>query len=155
MHEQEALLRQTELLKETQSLARVGSFEWDIRSNELRWSEILYDIFGVAPENFSPTLDAYLQFVHPDDVQQVKECIQSAVSTVGSFEVRERIVRRDQSLRVLYTRGRVICDANGLPDRLIGACMDVTEQSLTIDQLHASEARYRALVDHASDSLVL
>lgn len=155
MHDQEELFRQKELLKETQALARVGSFEWDIRTGQLNWSEQLYKIFGVDARTFHPSFEAYLQMVHPEDVEQVKRRVMAAVSGASSFETQSRIMRPDGSSCVLQSHGRILSDAFGQPEKLIGACMDITEFSLTIDRLNTSEARYRAMVDHASDGLVL
>ncbi len=63
MHDHDELFRQKELLKETQALASVGSFEWDIRTGQLSWSEQLYRIFGVDPRVFRPSFEAYLAMV--------------------------------------------------------------------------------------------
>lgn len=155
MHDDDNLFSQKELLQETQALARVGSFEWDIRTGALVWSDQLYKIFGVDQRTFLPTFEAYLSMVHPADVETVKQRIADAMNGAGSFETESRILRSDGSCRVLRSRGRILCDAFGLPAKLIGACMDVTEYSQTADRLNTSETRYRAMVDHASDGLVL
>ena len=155
MHDHDELFRQKELLKETQALARVGSFEWDIRTGELTWSDQLYEIFGVDPRSFKPTFEAYLALVHPLDVDEVKRRIMDAVSSGGSFDSKSRFQRGDGNRCVLHSRGRILSDAFGQPEKLIGACMDITEYSQAIDQLHSSETRYRAMLDHVSDGLVL
>lgn len=155
MHDHEELFQQKELLKETQALACVGSFQWDIRTGQLSWSDQLYKIFGVDPRTFQPSLEAYLGMVHPLDVQLVKQRIAEAVESSGTFETQSRILRPDGKCCVIQSRGRILSDAFGQPARLIGACMDVTEYSQTMDRLNTNEARYRAMVDHASDGLVL
>ncbi len=155
MHDHEELFRQKELLRETQALARVGSFEWNIRTGQLVWSDELYKIFGVDARTFQPSFEAYLSLLHPQDVESVKQTVMAALASVGNFESHTRIVRPDGAAGVLHSRGRVLCDAFGEPERLIGACMDVTEYCQNIDRLNASEARYRAMVDYVSDGLVL
>ncbi len=73
MHDHDNLLRHKEMLQETQALAGVGSFEWDIRTGALVWSDQLYRIFGVDPFTFLPSFEAYLAMVHPLDVDFVKQ----------------------------------------------------------------------------------
>lgn len=155
MHDHEELFQQKELLKETQALARVGSFQWDIRTGQLTWSDQMFKIFGVDPRSFQPTYESYLALVHPEDVTFVTDRIAEAMKCSGSFESKSRIVRPDGKCCVLHSRGRILNDAFGQPAMLIGACMDVTEYSYTVDRLNTSEARYRAMLNHASDGFVL
>jgi len=63
----ELLRRRGPLLAEAQRLAHLGSWEWDIPSNTVTWSEVLYRIFGLEPEEFGGTYQAFLERIHPDD----------------------------------------------------------------------------------------
>lgn len=64
----EAALRESEaFLRMSQRVGRVGSWQWDLQTNRVRWSEAMYQIYGVAPERFDVTLEAVLGFTHPDD----------------------------------------------------------------------------------------
>lgn len=128
-HEVDEQLRLRERqLSQAHRLARLGSWEWDVRENRVAWSDELYRIYGLEPQEFGATFAAYLARVHPDDRDRVREGIERAVSDCRPFEFEERIVRPDGTTCLLRSRGEVVTDESGAPVRLIGACQDVTEQ---------------------------
>src|SRR5688572_12966077 len=124
----EAELRSREAqLAEAQAIAHVGSFVWDIATNELRGSDELYRIYGFEPgAALSP--GAILQRVHPDDFELVRHTIDAAVTNGESFKVRHRIIRPPGEIRVFNVEGRVVLDEGGAAAQIIGAGQDVTEQ---------------------------
>lgn len=114
-------------LVEAQRTAHVGSFEWDVRSNVVTWTEELHRIYGVDPGQFPGTLEAFLARVYPPDVERTRDVVLDACRRGGPFEYDHRIVRSDGSVRSLHTRGEVIKDEQGNATRLVGSCWDVTE----------------------------
>ncbi len=138
-----------------ESLAHVGTFEWEIATGTLTWSDELYRLFGYEPDQFTPSFDRFLAAVHPEDRQRVQAEVFRAVQESSSFRHQERIIRTDGSVRVLQSQGRVQCDAQGFPSKLIGACADVTELVDALERTQVSEARYRMFVDNAADAMYL
>ena len=124
--EEELATRQGQL-EEAQALAHLGSWNWDIPTGSLTWSEELYRVFGVTPMEFCPTHELFLEHLHPDDRPVFKAAIEGALSTRSPYDYELRIVRADRSLRILHSRGRVIFDGNGKPLRMIGTAQDITE----------------------------
>jgi len=142
----EEKLRQSQSqLVEAQRLAGVGSWTWDIQNNSLTWSEELYRMYGVDPQEFTPTYDAFMRFLHPEDMDFVAREIDTAVKNLESLDYQLRIVRRDGEVRILHSRGKVVADENGLPLRMYGAAQDVTERALAEEQLKGSNEKLRAL----------
>ncbi len=136
----EAELRSREAqLAEAQSIAHVGSFVWDIGTNELRGSDELYRIYGFEPSS-TLTPGAILQRVHPEDFDLVRETIDTAVTEGRSFKVKHRIVRPPAEIRVFSVEGRVVLDEAGAPAQIIGAGQDITEQ-------HEAEITARKLIE--------
>src|SRR5262245_45401592 len=72
---QQSLARNEAMLAQAQRVAHIGSFEWDIASNVLTWSDELHRIYGLEPGEFSGTLEAFLERVHPDDLERTKSII--------------------------------------------------------------------------------
>jgi len=143
----EALRRRERQLSDAQEIAQLGSFEWDVASNTLTWSDQLYQIYGLAPDELRPTFEGFLERVHPEDREATRAAVEEAYRTGQSFEREERIVRPDGSVRLLYTRGGVVADADGRPVRIVGICQDITEQ-------RAAEEKARQLIQEQAARLV-
>ncbi len=132
---EDALKRREGQLAEAQRIAHVGSYEWDIVGNRVDRSEELCRIFGVLRDEFPPTLDGYLERVHPDDRRATRTIVEQAFRDGRSFDFEERIVRPDGAVRHLRSQGRWSSDFSGKPARLMGICQDITERKLAEDQL--------------------
>ncbi len=140
-----ARLRQVEeALKEAQRLAHIGSWDWNVVTNELTWSDEVYRIFGLAPQQFGATYDAFLESVHPDDRRAVMDAVDAALADPEvKYSIEHRVVRLDGSERLVHERGEVTFDG-GKPVRMIGTVHDVTE-------LREVELRYRTVADFTYD----
>src|SRR5512142_2837480 len=88
-------------LDAAQAITHVGSWEWDLATGSVTWSDELYRIYGLTPRERSITLDVFLASLHPDDRERIRGEIDAAMKRGGRFAYRERIVRPDGSVRVL------------------------------------------------------
>jgi PAS domain S-box-containing protein len=131
----EAMARQ---LEAAQAITHVGSWEWDLATGIVSWSDELYRIYGLEPGSKVITLEVFLGALHPDDRDQIRGHVERAMAAGGRFSYRERIVRPTGEVRVLDTIGEVLVDADGKPASLIGTCRDVTEKA------ELAAARHRA-----------
>jgi PAS domain S-box-containing protein len=125
---EQALREQRALLAEAQKVAGVGSWEWDPESGRLAWSDELYRIYGVTREGFRPSFETYLERVHAEDRQQSGALMARALMDGRGFTMQERIVRPGGELRYLRSHGEVVRNDRGKPIKILGACLDVTEQ---------------------------
>jgi PAS domain S-box-containing protein len=134
-------------LAKAQEVAHLGNWEWDIPSNELWWSDQIYRIFGIAPNEFEATYDAFLSFVHPDDRSEVESAVKEALAGTARYSIDHRILRLDGQQRVVHESGEVIRDAEGKPTRMSGTVQDITRRKQVEAELQESEQRYRELVE--------
>ena len=139
----EELRMVNERLLEAQQVAHVGSWEWDVASNVVWWSEELYRIYGVGKGDV-PGYEAFLARVHPEDRDFVDATVRQAMVNGRSFNFDHRIVRPDGTTRVLYAAGRVVSTPDGMPIRLTGIGLDVTERR------KAEEARAALVLEQAA-----
>lgn len=114
-------------LAAVERLAQVGFFEWTIATDDLHWSDALYRVFGREPGSFTPSYDAWLQAIHPEDRAAVEAAVGRAFETHDAYAVEHRIVRPDGVVRILHGRGNVELDEQGEPVRIVGIAKDVTE----------------------------
>src|SRR5713226_8161670 len=119
--------------------ANVGTWDWNIRTGKVHWSENLERIHGQGPGAFRGTFEGFLDGVHPDDRQSVLNAIQRAVVTGETYEVEYRSLRSDGTAMWLAGRGRVFRDEAGEPAWMSGICMDTTERHQLQDQLRHTQ----------------
>ncbi len=137
---QQQLSRREAKLAQAQEMTHLGSWEWDLRTNRVHWSEELHRIYGVRPGEFGGTLEAFLERVHPDMREQIGSTISAAIAEHRPFAFEERVVRPDGSERTLSSRGMVVeTGADGAPVRVAGACLDITEARETAARLEDSK----------------
>ena len=124
----------TKALAETQELAQIGHWSWDLEADELHWSDELYRIYGLRPGELEPSFDGFLARVHPEDQARTRERIEEARTNGGAFVVRHRVLRPDGQQRVLIGRGRVIHDRHGDAVRMAGTGQDITAEHRRAEQ---------------------
>jgi PAS domain S-box-containing protein len=114
-------------LGEAQSLAHIGSWEWDMRRDVVSWSDELYRIFGREPALGPLHYDGYLELVHPDDRDFTDETVRHAAEDGRPFTFEHRVIRPAGDERIILGRGRVVRHG-GAAVRMLGTAQDVTEQ---------------------------
>ncbi|MEA2223530.1 MAG: hypothetical protein QOH83_1906, partial [Solirubrobacteraceae bacterium] len=150
-----ALARTQARLVEAQELAQIGSWEWDVTTDAVSWSDELYRIYGVHPGEHEATFAGYLECVHPDDRERVQAAIGDALTNGEGFRFDERIVRSDGTIRTLASRGHVHRDPQGRPLRMLGICQDVSESRRAERALRDSEERFHRAFDDAGTGMAL
>jgi PAS domain S-box-containing protein len=138
-------LRQSESqLAEAQRLAHVGSWDWDIRSNAVTWSDELYRIFGLQQGGIRVAGDA-TPFIHPEDRDLVLSTVDKCVKSKEPYSIYYRILRPDGEERIVQTRGQIVTDDDGSAIRVLGATQDVTELKRAEERLKETSEQLRAL----------
>jgi PAS domain S-box-containing protein len=139
LKETEQVLRERETsFKRAQQMGEVGSWEWDIKQNKTIWSDELYHIFGVKPEQFDPNAyERFLNCIYTEDRQLVQETIEKTIIENNSFSIEYRIVRPDGIVRNIHARGEVVCDETGNPIKMVGTSQDLTERKQAEERFHS------------------
>jgi PAS domain S-box-containing protein len=124
-------------LADAQRVAHVGSWEWDIRSDEVTWSDELHRIFGVKPSEFAG--GRMLSLVHPEDRERVVREREGAAASGEAFTSEWRLLRPDGEERTIQTHAEVDVGPDGAPVRMRGTAQDVTERKAAENALTMSE----------------
>ena len=146
----EELKRRDELLRQAQSLAKLGSYDFDVVTARFQWSDELVRILGRDPATLTHTYDGVLECIHPDDRDRVRTTLQATIRHAQPYSFEARVVRPDGSIVVTLCRGRIVADERGGMQRLAGYCQDVTER------VRSEEAHGRLihLVESSADAIL-
>ena len=124
------LERQRKFLSKAQNIANVGYWRLDLESNNLFWSEEVYNIYGVDPLTFKPTLQSAIEAYHPRDRAAVEDMVKTAIERKESFDFRLRIIRPSDEIRLVRSHGECECDAQGHVIGIFGVFKDITEDRM-------------------------
>lgn len=135
---EEALRNSEASLRNAQRIARIGSWDRDLVSNTLAWSETMFDLLGMDPATDTPSLEALLGRVHPDDRPGLRKTIENALNGTAPYDTDFRVVLPCGGERIIHGQGEVVRNAAGEPVSFSGTAQDVTG-------LRAAEAEVRRL----------
>lgn len=126
-------------------LGRLGSWQWDLETNELSWSEELCKIVGVSKESQPKTYEDFLALLHPDDREKTDKFLKEACKTEKEYGFEHRILRSDGEVKTLFGRVLVETDEKGKPLTMIGTGHDITEIKETEQKLQIYSRRLKKL----------
>ena len=134
-HTQAELQTSEASLARAQQIAQVGSWDWDIAGNVLRWSDEIYRIFGLKPQEFGATYEAFLARIHPEDRDTVAQAVNAALAGDMPYRIEHRIVRPDGTERTVLELAEVMRDNAGHAIRMAGTAQDITERKRAEEDL--------------------
>ncbi|MHB1140389.1 MAG: EAL domain-containing protein [Sulfuricaulis sp.] len=146
----EAALRESEArLKEAQRIAHVGSWELDLVSDRLAWSDEIYRIFEIDPQRFSPSYEAFLDAVHPDDRESVNRAYTESVKNRVPYDITHRLQMPDGRIKYVHERCVNYYSEQGAPLRSTGTVQDITERKRGEEMV----ARLGRVLDSSSNEI--
>jgi PAS domain S-box-containing protein len=150
---EERLRASEERLRRAQEIAHLGSWELDLTLNRLSWSDEVYRIFGLQPQEFDATYEAFLAAVHPDDRAAVDAAYSSSLREGrDSYEIEHRVVNRStREIRFVHEKCEHVRDGTGRIVRSIGMVHDITERRMAEESLREADRRkneFLAVLSH-------
>ncbi|MEB3883047.1 PAS domain S-box protein [Lyngbya sp. CCY1209] len=134
-----ALMREKVHLSEAQKIAHVGSWEFDVGTGEILWSEETFRIFGLDPESPAPTFAEHREQIATDDRDRWQTTVEQAIAEKQSYELELRILRPDGEQRHVLAKGNPICNPEGRVLTLFGTVLDITNRKRSEEQLYQSK----------------
>ncbi|MCC6559981.1 MAG: PAS domain-containing protein, partial [Xanthomonadales bacterium] len=155
-----ALQLEHERLLEAQRVARIGSWEFDLASGQVQWSEQTHRLFETDPATHQPSFDGFIERLHVDDRPRLLEAWQRSITepALSMAAIQYRVPFADGRCKFLEAQGQVFTGLDGAPVRVLGTVRDVTEQKLAEAAekrsnalLQQSEERFREMAENVSD----
>src|SRR5215469_3751735 len=151
---EETLRRSEAYLADAQKLSHTGSWAWSPVTGEVPyWSEEMFRIFGLDPQQGPPTSEAFWKRVHPEDRDSMQELMRKAAREKREYEHDHRIVFPDGTVKHIHAIGHPVLDRAGDVVEFVDTAVDVTERKRAEEEMRAAETRFRTFVDHATDAL--
>jgi diguanylate cyclase (GGDEF)-like protein/PAS domain S-box-containing protein len=152
----ERQLRESEsALAEAQSIAHVGSWEYDLRRMVLTWSEETFRIFGADPTTHTPTYVDVLQRTHPDDRDTFDRAFRDSLVHRTSFAIDHRVLLEGGRVRHVHARGRTFYDADGRPIRSVGTVLDITDRKRAEERLQFANTLLTTQMETSPDGVLV
>ena len=150
----DAVRRSEEMLRISQRIAHVGSWDWDVVSGRLDCTDEICRIFGIPLAESPVTYQAYLEMLPPDDREPLATAISDALAGELCYTVQHRVLRPDGCERFVSELGEVFRDGSGTPLRVVSVVHDITERKAAESALFF-EKRYRALIENLPQRIFL
>jgi PAS domain S-box-containing protein len=153
---EKALKENETRLKHAQEMAHLGNWELNLINDQLTWSDEVYRIFGLQPQEFPATYEAFLETVHPDDRLAVDSAYSSSLrDNRNSYEIEHRIVRKNGEIRFVHEKCEHIRNKSGKVIQSIGMVHDITEFKKAEAELQESEEKYRRIVENTTNVIMV
>lgn len=125
--------------------ARMGIWEWDLKTNQVHWTHNVHKLFGVTEKGFKGTYDDYIKRVHPDDKPILERAIENSVKKFKDYFIQHRIILKNKQVRWIEAIGNVILSNKGVPVKLTGTVQDITDKKRNEIEREDWKIRYELL----------
>ncbi|MBI4664922.1 MAG: PAS domain S-box protein [Nitrospinae bacterium] len=140
-------------LQRAHTAAKLGDWDWDIVKNDLRWADQIYKIFGLTPQQFGASYEAFLNSVHPDDREMVKSAVNQALNERKPYSIVHRIVLPTGEIRFVHESAEVIFDEVGRPVKMWGTVQDISTLQQVEEERHRASEFMEKVLQNATNSL--
>ncbi len=152
----DAALREREKqLAESQRIAHIGSWEHNLATGKVVWSDELFRLLGLDPGKDPADFKMFFDGIHPDDRPALKKAIEETVETGKHFSIDYRFNLRDGRIRILHAQAELIPDASGNRVILSGTGQDITEQKLAEEKIRKNEEFIRSILDTVDEGFIV
>ncbi len=147
----QALRKSEAMLAEAQEVAKLGSWEYDLSTQEIHWTKALFDIFELDPTQPEPTFEEFGQLYHPEDFAVLQQLMATTIATGNPYQLTLRVPQADGSLRYVEGTGQVEYGSQGQALRLYGTAQDITLRKQVELSLQESEERFRQMAENIGE----
>jgi PAS domain S-box-containing protein len=145
-----ALQESADRLRLALSASQIGTWDWHIHGNQVKWDEATFRQFGLKPEPGEFTFEDFIRKVHPEDRAAVSQAMQTAIRNRTELDTEFRVFWPDGSLHHLGMRGVAVYEEKGRPQRMVGVSLDYTDRK----EAEAAHSLLAAIVESSDDAIV-
>ena len=147
------LIKSQRLLEQAEGISKVGSWEWDSKNDKTYWSEGLYNIFKLSPEEESPSWANQKNFYTKETYDKLNKAVQKSIIDGSSYEVEVKAICLDGEIKTCISRGIAEKNDNGEINRLWGTFQDITEKSILEKELKKNQSELLSFKERLEQTL--
>ncbi|UCE59462.1 MAG: PAS domain S-box protein [Phycisphaerales bacterium] len=152
---EQALQETSRRLSRAQHVARMGFLDWNLKTNEMYWSDQIYDLFGIAKQGHQVSLDLTLGLAHPDDLEFVEKNLDLAIKGVRPYDIDHRMIRSDGEVIWVHAQAELTREADGKPGSLLGTVVDITDRKRAEEALRKERDFADGLIETAQTIIMV
>ncbi|HEY9669469.1 MAG TPA: PAS domain S-box protein, partial [Coleofasciculaceae cyanobacterium] len=127
-HAEDEWRRSEQRLQLAQQAGRIGTWEWNLLTNDVSWSDGIWTLLGIEPGSITPNFESFVKFLHPDEQELILQRLEIALAQGGDYYDEFRVIRQDGTLCWLLSKGQVIRTQDGQAERVLGINVDITDR---------------------------
>ncbi|MEO6405640.1 MAG: PAS domain S-box protein [Ferruginibacter sp.] len=143
------------LLQHAEAIAGIGSWEWDIISDTVLWSDEFCRICGVVPGKIIPSKEKGFAFIHPSDREMAEKILENSFKTGNPYSVQLRLITNDGALKYIHSRGIIIRNEAGRNEKFIGTFHDITALKMLETSIEQTQLKFQHLIENSVDVMLL
>ncbi|MCB8924148.1 MAG: PAS domain S-box protein [Ardenticatenaceae bacterium] len=153
-HAEEKIEELQQILAQAETIAKIGSWKWDLVSQVLTWSAEMYNLFGVDQANNDLSLRQIIyERIHPDDLETVRQSNASVLESHKPTPIEYRLVLPDGTMRTVWAEARLVRDESGQPAALVGYAQDVSEHRKAEATIARLNQRMELILNSAGEGI--
>lgn len=134
-----------------QKIVQLGCWEWDIVNDTLYWSDGIYRLFDLDPNEFEATYESFLEHIHPDDREYVNKSVEKALAGETEYNIFHRVVLKDGTEKIVNERADITFDKDGKPTMMVGMVHNVTELKAKEQELE----KLTAVIENSENMIII
>lgn len=147
---EETLNKADQRFKSSQSFANIGTWDWNIETGDLYWSDRIAPLFGYATGTLQTSYDNFVAAIHPDDRERVTTAVQECIENQKAYDIDHRVIWPDGTVRWLHESGDVTRNDEGQPLHMLGVVRDVTDRMMA--EIESLKAKNQAVLANKTKS---
>jgi PAS domain S-box-containing protein len=140
-------------LLEAQVIGGIGNWNWDLENNEISWSDPLFKIFGLHPDEFDGTYESLVRYIHPEEKEAFHDDIKRSIREKSDHDIVLRILTHSGEIKYVHQKGKAFYDDNGWAYRMAGTTQDVTQTVLANQKIALQNKELQHFVHVVSHNL--
>lgn len=140
----------TTQLIQAQHTSKLGSWTYDMVDDTLEWSDEIFNIFDLCKDTFTPSYEAFLSLIHPEDKKLVNDAFTKSLELKTPYSVEHRLLFKDGTIKYVREKGQTSYSENSKPLRTIGTVQDITEEIHLKNQIEQERNFVSTIIESAN-----